>query len=106
MWSPDDGTFNYPTFYGRIVDLFEMYQADKWTMETLAWWNKCLLFALPIACPNLVSHRMVFGHESGRAVTDAVGKNDTDDTDSEWEALHTLRRQHQANEGEALHLRI
>ena len=40
MWSPDDGTFNYPTFYRRIVDLFEMYQADKWMKETLAWWNK------------------------------------------------------------------
>ncbi|ETW82440.1 hypothetical protein HETIRDRAFT_426125 [Heterobasidion irregulare TC 32-1] len=23
MWSPDDGTFNYPIFYRRIVELFE-----------------------------------------------------------------------------------
>ena len=68
--------------------------------------TSAFLFALPIARPNLVSHRMVFGHESGHAVTDAVGKNDTDDTDSEWEALHTLRHQRQADEGEALHLRI
>ncbi|ETW74960.1 hypothetical protein HETIRDRAFT_456448 [Heterobasidion irregulare TC 32-1] len=37
MWSPDNGTFNHPTFYSRIVDLFEMYQADKWTKDTLAW---------------------------------------------------------------------
>ncbi|ETW85813.1 hypothetical protein HETIRDRAFT_448800 [Heterobasidion irregulare TC 32-1] len=74
MWSPDDGTFNYPIFYRRIVELFERYQADKWTKDTLAWWNKT-----------------VFGDESGHAMPNSGGESDTDGSDSEWEALHTLR---------------
>ena len=49
---------------------------------------------------------MAFGHELGHVMTDPRGEDDTDGTDSEWEALHVLRRQRQAEEGEVLHLYI
>ncbi|ETW75358.1 hypothetical protein HETIRDRAFT_430760 [Heterobasidion irregulare TC 32-1] len=72
MWSPDDGTFNYPIFYRRIVELFERYQADKWTKDALAWWNK-----------------MVFGDESGCAIPNSGGESDTDGSDTQATSLDT-----------------
>ena len=49
---------------------------------------------------------MAFGHELGHAVIDPGDENDTDDTDSEWEALHALHCQCQAKEGKVLSLHI
>ncbi|ETW82482.1 hypothetical protein HETIRDRAFT_314971, partial [Heterobasidion irregulare TC 32-1] len=83
MWSPDDSTFNYPIFYRWIVELFERYQADKWTKDTLAWWNKT-----------------VFGDESGCAIPNSGGESDTDRSNSEWEDLHTLCCERRAIEEE------
>ena len=56
--------------------------------------------ALRVACTNKILCRMVFGNESGRAIPDSGGESDTDEPDSEWEALHALRRERRAIEDE------
>ena len=47
QWGAEDGQFILRNFYIAILELF----GDVWVIETLAWWNECLIIYLSIRIP-------------------------------------------------------
>lgn len=41
-WTAKDGKFDYERFFERIVQFFEDPN-DLWALETLAWYQKCVV---------------------------------------------------------------
>ena len=44
-WDTIDGLFDIPAFYYAIIELFEDPE-DEWAIETLEWWNMCVISSL------------------------------------------------------------
>ncbi|KAK0232086.1 hypothetical protein EDD85DRAFT_792981 [Armillaria nabsnona] len=56
-WLISDGAVHIDMFYDVIVDLFEKYLEDEWTVDTLKWWNDRQIFGDPKGFPEDVDDR-------------------------------------------------